>query len=32
MKDVSTRQAAVSFAAMVVALAGVAYLVKFFAA
>ncbi len=32
MNDVSTRQAAVSFVAMVVALAGVMYLVKFFAA
>lgn len=32
MRDVSTRQAAASFAAMVVALAGVIYLIKFFAA
>lgn len=32
MQDVSTRRAAVSFAAMVVVLAGVIYLIKLFAA
>lgn len=32
MRDVSTRQATVNFAAMVVVLAGVIYLLKFFAA